>query len=283
MSFINISAYRFVTLNNLPKLRVELLQQCQMVGMKGTILLSQEGINIALSGNSAAVAALSDYFNGAACFAGIVFKQSESATQPFRRLQVKIKDEIIRMNAPTIQPEQHTVNHLSPEVFKQWLDEGREVTILDTRNRYEVKVGTFNGAISLNIDHFSEFPAQAANQLAEQRLKQRPLVMFCTGGVRCEKAGPALEQQGFEQVYQLEGGILNYFEQCGDSYWQGECFVFDDRLAVDGRLMPTQQGYCPNCAEPLPEPYRQLPPWQRVKQCHCYRDNSEQMGEDRVM
>src|SRR5690606_1269205 len=151
-----------------------------------------------------------------------------SDRQPFRRLHVKIKEEIIRLNDASIQPEQYTVKRLSPKQFKQWLDEGRAITLLDARNDYEVKVGTFEGAVTLEMSCFSQFP-EAVSEFSEQcpeALKQQPVVTFCTGGVRCEKAGTVLEQQGFQQVYQLEGGILNYFAECGGAYWRGECFVF---------------------------------------------------------
>lgn len=266
MSFVNISSYKFVPLTNLPALRAELLSLCQSLTFKGTIILSPEGINIALAGTNEAVDGLSDYFAHHRQLSTITFKKSFSDKQPFRRLRIKIKNEIIRLNMPNIQPEKHTVKHLPAPTFKQWLDSNKDMIVLDTRNDYELRVGTFHNAVKLDIESFTQFPQAAADALANQP-KDKPVVMFCTGGVRCEKAGPALEQQGFREVYQLEGGILKYFELCGGEHWEGECFVFDDRVAVDTNLRLSDKGYCPNCAMPLPEPYRHLPHYLRVKHC----------------
>jgi UPF0176 protein len=271
MSFVNISAYKFISLieTDLPELQEKFLKVCKELDFKGTILLSPEGINVLLSGTQENIECWANYFAQDPRFADMVFKKSVSELRPFRRLQVKIKNEIIRFDQPQIKPENYTSKHLSPEAFKQWLDEGKEVLVLDTRNDYEVRVGTFNGAVNLKIATFTEFP-QAVSEKLNPELKDKPVVMFCTGGVRCEKAGPALEEQGFKEVYQLDGGILKYFEKCGGAHWEGECFVFDDRLAVDANLNVSNQGYCPNCVHPLPEEHRQLPPYLRLKKCaHC--------------
>lgn len=269
MSFVNISAYKFISLTELSMLQESLLKICGDLSFKGTILLSPEGINILLSGSEENVVKFEAFLAQDLRFADMVFKKSYSEFRPFRRLHVKIKKEIIRFDQPQIQPEKYTSKHLSPAEFKQWLDEGKEVVVLDTRNDYEVRVGTFNGAINLKIATFTDFPQAVAEKL-EPSLKDKPVVMFCTGGVRCEKAGPALESQGFKEVYQLDGGILKYFEKCGGAHWQGECFVFDDRLAVDPQLNPSRHGYCPNCVNELPEEHRSLPPYMRLKMCkHC--------------
>lgn len=264
--FVNISAYKFIALDNLPALRISLMQCCEHLGFKGTILLSEEGINIALSATRQAVDQFAAELAKDQRFADIQFKESVSPTQPFRRFRVRIKSEIIRFEQPDIKPRQHTVPHLPAEKLKKWLDEGKEMLLLDTRNRYEVAVGSFELAVDLDIETFTEFPQAAAKKLADQA-KDKPVVMFCTGGVRCEKAGPALEEQGFSEIYQLDGGILKYFENCGGSHWQGECFIFDDRVAVDTDLVPSTKGYCPDCVQLLPEPYRHLPQYQRVKLC----------------
>ncbi|MGC4004008.1 MAG: rhodanese-like domain-containing protein [Pirellulales bacterium] len=133
--------------------------------------------------------------------------------------------------------------------LKTWLDEGRTVTLLDTRNEYEVKLGTFESATTLGIDRFRDFP-RAVEALPEE-LKERPIVMFCTGGIRCEKAGPFMERQGFRNILQLDGGILKYFEECGGSHYRGECFVFDQRVGVDPGLAETDSSQCFRCQTPL--------------------------------
>ena len=152
-------------------------------------------------------------------------KESPSAEQPFNRMLVKIKKEIIAFGVAGIDPASRPTPKLSARELKQWLDEGRPVTLLDIRNDYEVRMGTFRGARRAGIDHFREFPA-AVQQLPAE-LKQQPVVMFCTGGIRCEKAGPFMEQAGFQNVHQLDGGILKYFEECGGAHYDGECFVFE--------------------------------------------------------
>ncbi|MEM9243247.1 MAG: rhodanese-like domain-containing protein [Pseudomonadota bacterium] len=279
---VNISAYKFIKLENLPRLRVDLMQQCQALAFKGTILLSTEGMNLALAGTEAAVNQFADYLAADERFADIILKRSLSPKQPFRRLRVRVKPEIIRLNKPEIAPAQHTVSHLDAETLKQWLDEGRELTLLDTRNDYEVSVGTFEGAIDLDIETFTEFPDAVKEKLA-QHDKNKPVVMFCTGGVRCEKAGPAMEQQGFKKIYQLEGGILKYLETCGDAHWQGECFVFDDRVAVDTKLNPSNKGYCPNCSQPVAEEYCHLPAYERVKRCvSCTEEKQQRLEAKRL-
>lgn len=268
MSYINISSYKFIKLDNLPKLRSELLQVGEALEMRGTILLSHEGINITLSGSRKSVDALSEYLAADERFADIRFKESLSEKKPFRRFRVRIKDEIIKMGVPEIEPEKHTAPHLSAEEFARWMDEGRDITLLDTRNDYEIQIGTFNGAFDLKIKTFTEFPKAVEEQVQD---KEKPLVMFCTGGVRCEKAGPLLENQGFKEVYQLDGGILKYLEKCGGKHWHGECFVFDDRLAVDENLQESKEGYCPDCVKPLPGDLKSLPQYERVKVCpYCH-------------
>ncbi len=160
-------------------------------------------------------------------FADLSFRESFSQSISFKRLKVKIKKEIITMNQPGIHPEQARAPSISPQELKQWLDEKREVILLDTRNEFEVNYGSFNSAMHLGLKNFSEFPD------AVKTLKcDKPVVMFCTGGIRCEKAALSMFNQGFSEVYQLDGGILNYFSQVGQAHYQGGCFVFDDRVVV---------------------------------------------------
>lgn len=234
MSVLNLSAYKFTPLDQLPDRRDHLRAVCGVAGLKGTILLSAEGINLFVAGGRAGTATLLAALRAIPGLEDLTPKESVSAAQPFGRMQVKIKKEIIAFGVEGIDPARQPAPKIAPRTLKQWLDEGRAVTLLDTRNRYEVSAGTFRGAVAAGIDRFRDFPA-AARRLPTE-LKSQPIVMFCTGGIRCEKAGPLMQREGFENVFQLEGGILKYFEECGGAHYEGECFVFDERVALDPNL-----------------------------------------------
>lgn len=236
-AFINISAYKFTPLENLPALRERILSAATAHGLKGTVLLSPEGINLFVAGGSEAIAAFVGLLRTIGGLEDLTPKESVSASQPFGRMFVKIKREIIAFGIEGIDPARRPSPKLAPQTLKQWLDEGRPVTLLDTRNDYEVQLGTFRGAVPAGIGRFRDFPA-AVRQLPAE-MKQQPIVMFCTGGIRCEKAGPFMEREGFSQVFQLDGGILKYFEHCGNAHYEGECFVFDERVGVDAALRAT--------------------------------------------
>ncbi|MDQ5980108.1 MAG: tRNA uridine(34) hydroxylase, partial [Verrucomicrobiota bacterium] len=203
---INLSAYKFAPLADLPTLKESLRTVATAGAIKGTILLSTEGINLFVAGERAALDCLLAAIRAVPGLADLTPKESVSEQQPFRRMLVKIKREIIAFGVPGIDPARHPAPRLAPRTLKQWLDEGRTVTLLDTRNDYEVAAGTFRGALPAGIRHFRDFP-QAADRLPAE-LKDRPVVTFCTGGIRCEKAAPYLQQAGFKQVFQLDGGIL---------------------------------------------------------------------------
>lgn len=235
-SVLNISAYRFAPLAELPALRERLKAVAADGGLKGTILLSPEGINLFVAGERAGIESLLAAIRALPGCADLPVKKSFSATQPFRRLLVKIKREIIAFGVPDVDPARRPSPRLAPRELKRWLDEGRPVTLLDTRNDYEIAAGTFDGAQAAGIRHFRDFPA-AAERLPTA-LKEQPIVTFCTGGIRCEKAAPYLEKIGFKQVFQLDGGILKYFEECGSAHYRGDCFVFDERVGVDAALQP---------------------------------------------
>ena len=245
----NVSAYRFATLTGLKALRARLLARCEGGGLKGTILLSGEGVNLFVAGGRGEVEGLVAELRGVPGLAGLAVKWSESAAQPFQRMLVKIKKEIIAFGVEGIDPARQPSPKVAAATLKQWLDEGRPVTLLDTRNDYEVKLGTFRGARSVGIDTFREFPAAVAG--LPEELKEQPVVMFCTGGIRCEKAGPFMERAGFRQIFQLDGGILKYFEECGGAHFIGECFVFDQRVGVDPALQETEAVRCAACQMPL--------------------------------
>ena len=234
MQIHNISGYKFIQLTRLPLLKEQLYAVCQANGIQGTILLAEEGINIMLAAEEKALTEFTDWLARDERFADIVFKYSVSDFLPFSKLKVKIKPEIITIGDSTIHPATVADNYISPRQFKAWLDEGRDITVLDTRNDYEVAEGTFDQAVDLDIENFRDFP-EAVQQL-DPAAKQKPLVMFCTGGVRCEKASDVLLRQGYEQVYQLHGGIIQYFAECGGAHYHGNCFVFDDRVLLDPQL-----------------------------------------------
>ncbi len=240
MNILNIAAYKFVTIpaEELKTLRDTLKAETLRLELKGTILLSPEGINLFLAGVVENIEAFINYLAEMSYTQNLTYKKSLSATQPFKRMLVKIKKEIIAFGISSVQPEKFTAPRISPQTFKQWLAERRDVVVLDTRNDYEIQHGTFANATQLNLQHFRDFPA--AVEKLDPALKETPIVTFCTGGIRCEKAAAWLLQAGYQKVYQLDGGILNYFAECGTAYYQGECFVFDERIALDAELAETQ-------------------------------------------
>lgn len=242
---LNISSYKFVTLNDAPVLRERLHAEALARGLKGTILIAEEGINLFLAGPGDAVRGWVDMLRQDARFADLVPKESWSDTVPFKKLLVKTKGEIIRMNHPTIRPDVRgdagRAPAVDPTVLKRWLDqghddEGRPVVTLDTRNAFEVDCGTFENAVDWRIDKFSEFPD--AVQTHKDDFTGKTVVSFCTGGIRCEKAALYMQEAGIDHVYQLEGGILKYFELTDGAHWQGNCFVFDTREALGAQLTP---------------------------------------------
>lgn len=232
MDIVNIAGYRFVELTNLTTWWDQLRAFCEQAGLKGTITLSVEGININLAGNASQIEQFTTYLDTFSEFEGLKFKVSYSEKVPFRRLRVKIRQELIPVNQPrstlSYQPK-----YVAPETLRDWLADGK-VTMIDTRNEFEYQMGTFDGAVDMSLQNFRDFPEAAAN--LDNDLKEQPVVIFCTGGIRCEKAAPVMEQQGFKHVYQLEGGILEYFAACGDAHYHGTCFVFDNRVALNSEL-----------------------------------------------
>ncbi len=242
----NIAGYKFIPLVQLTELRTELLAKCNVLDLRGTILLSAEGININMAGQLDNIISFKAYLQADTRFADISFHQTKSTFQPFKRMWVKIKKEIITMRAPTIHPEINQAPSITPQEFKQWLDEKRDMTILDTRNEYEVRFGTFKNAMNSNIENFSEF-----SKVTKTLNPEKPIVMFCTGGIRCEKAALHLLGEGFQQVFQLQKGILNYFKEVGGAHYEGECFVFDQRISVDANLAVSGTQQCKVCQGPI--------------------------------
>lgn len=249
MEIVNISAYKFLNLSNLTDLRQVLLEKGLEWGLRGTILLSPEGINCFFSGSKEATEHYKHLISDTLGMGGLPYKASISNNQPFRRLLVRIKKEIISMGISEIQPAQFTAPRISAETLKQWYDEKRDFILLDTRNDYESRLGTFENAMHLDIRTFRDFPEAVQN--LDPLFKERTFVTICTGGIRCEKAGPYMLSIGFKHVYQLDGGILRYLEQCGNAHWVGECFVFDHRTALDPQLQETKTTQCFTCRAPL--------------------------------
>jgi UPF0176 protein len=277
-SVVNIAAYRFARLSDLRTLRQDLLDLCKLRRLKGTILLSTEGVNLFIAGANASVDELVARLKQIPGLEDLAPKYSQTTYQPFTRMLVRIKKEIIAFGVPGIDPSQRTSPKLPPAELKRWLDEGRPVTLLDTRNDYEVKFGTFRNATTLALDHFRNFPKAVEGLPAE--LKQQPIVMFCTGGIRCEKAGPYMESLGFEKVHQLEGGILKYFEDCGSAHYEGDCFVFDQRVGVDPDLAETDNSQCFQCLTPLTAEDQADPRYVAGKSCPaCYTTPQQQMQQ----
>ena len=237
---LNVSAYKFVPLPDAAQLRAPLLARAQALGVKGTILLAGEGINLFLAGAPQAVRALLAHLREDARLADLQAKESWSDAVPFGRMLVKVKREIIRMDQPAVRPAAGRAPALPAATLKRWLDQGhddagRPVVTLDTRNAFEVDYGTFAGAVDWRIARFTEFPEAAAAHRGD--LAGKTVVSFCTGGIRCEKAAIHLRENGVDAL-QLEGGILGYFENVGGAHWNGECFVFDEREALTPDLRP---------------------------------------------
>ncbi|HET6806451.1 MAG TPA: sulfurtransferase [Frateuria sp.] len=264
---VNVAAYRFVPLADLPALRESLHGRAAALGLKGTILLAPEGINLFLAGSRAAIDDFLAGLRADARFAGLPVKESLSEQVPFGRLRVRLKREIITLRAP-VAPHQGRAPAVDAGTLKRWLDQGhddagREVVLLDTRNDYETEVGRFAGAVDYRLPSFTALPAAV---LADrERYLGKAVVSYCTGGIRCEKAALYLAELGLGEVLQLEGGILKYLEETDGSHWEGNCFVFDGRGAVDRDLRPTELplpageagvrgGSCAEPASGLPAP-----------------------------
>jgi UPF0176 protein len=251
-SILNIAAYHFVALPDAAAVCLSLKASAEELKLKGTVLLASEGINLFLAGKEDRIDQFVRQLLEDVRFAQLEIKRSWSTSQPFRKLIVRVKPEIIRMNHPTIKPSfdpnaKVRAPAVDAKTLKRWLDQGfddagKPVVTLDTRNAFEVDYGTFDGAVDWRIDKFSEFPAAFLAHKAE--LEGKTVVSFCTGGIRCEKAAIYMREAGFEDVYQLDGGILKYFEETqeGSNHYSGTCFVFDEREALGGDLKPKDFG-----------------------------------------
>ncbi len=246
-----VSFYRFLDLEDPHTFRDELQELCDQQGLLGTVLVAHEGFNGTLAGSEAAVNVVFDWLRERAGIdEDLDARWTDAEEAPFRRMRVKVKKEIVTLGRPDILPHRRTGEHVSPERWNELIADP-DVLVIDTRNHYEIEVGTFPGAIDPGNDSFREFPAFARELAAEST--ERPLAMFCTGGIRCEKATALMMELGFDEVYHLQGGILNYLEQVpdADNRWEGECFVFDQRVAVDRDLAEGGYVQCHACRRPL--------------------------------
>ena len=261
-SYVNIAAYKFVTFDDTEAMRPLFQAVCQQQQLKGTILLTPEGINLFLSGLRGQIDTFLAWLRGDARFADLEVKESFSAEQSHKRMLVKIKSEIITMRMPLIKPEQGRAPGVAPATLKRWLDQGHDdtgkpVVMLETRNAFEVDVGTFANTVDWRIEKFSEFPDVVAANKAQ--FDGKTVVTFCTGGIRCEKAAIHMKNIGYDSVYQLDGGILKYFEDVGGAHYNGDCFVFDYRTALNPQLEPTETVQCFVCRAVV-TPRQQLAP-----------------------
>lgn len=252
MKILNIAAYKFLALDHLPALQTVLTQALTARVIQGTVLLAEEGINFFLAADSAAIHDFLAWLRLDPRFENIQPRQSWSTAAPFAKLQVKIRPEIIRMNHPSVRPQAGRAPAVDAATFRRWLDKGqddggRPVVALDTRNTYETAAGTFRQSIDWRLEKFTDFPQALLDHSHE--LEGKTVVTFCTGGIRCEKAALFMQSAGIAPVFQLDGGILNYFEVCGTAHFAGECFVFDDRRGVDAALRPRIDMDAPQAAQ----------------------------------
>jgi len=233
-SILNIATYRFVAIDDPAALRAALLPRAQALDVKGTILLAPEGINAFLAGAETAVRSFLAWLDDDARFANLSIKESWSDSVPFARFKIKIKQEIVTFRQPRLNPVANPAPAMTAIELKRRLDAGDDIVLLDTRNDVEVAKGTFKNAVFWGNKNFTEFADVA--RLRVEGLRGKTVVSFCTGGIRCEKAAPFLQSLGAENVFQLRGGILRYFEDVGRDHFDGDCFVFDERNAVDSNL-----------------------------------------------
>jgi UPF0176 protein len=261
--------YHFAPLPDFHELREPLLAQCREQDIRGTLLLAEEGINGTISGSRAGVDAVLAYIRADARLAGLEHKESISDRHPFRRMKVKLKKEIVTLGVPGVDPNRIVGTYVEPEDWNALISDP-EVVVIDTRNDYEVAIGTFRNAVDPKTASFREFPQFVREHYDPQR--HRKVAMFCTGGIRCEKASSFMRAEGFPEVYHLKGGILKYLEKVRpeDSLWEGECFVFDHRVGVTHGLGEGEVEMCFGCGHPVKPEERELPAYEHGVSCpHC--------------
>ena len=268
--FLNIAGYKFEQLDSLDTLIPEFQDKCDELELKGSVYLSPRGINFSISGTEANIENYIEFMESDSRFLNIPLKRTYSETQPFRRMKVRLKKEIISLGRDDIDPRELTGEYVSPQELLSMYENNEDVVVLDTRNEYETRVGLFENAVDLQLDTFRDFP-KAIEQLPEE-YKDKKIVMYCTGGIRCEKASAVMLKAGFTDVKQLEGGVLDYFKETGGKYWNGDCFVFDERVALDTDLNETEYIYCYICREPLSAEEKASPDFKINEYCpYCIK------------
>ncbi|MGL5032955.1 MAG: rhodanese-related sulfurtransferase, partial [Microcystaceae cyanobacterium] len=266
--------YKFVTLTDLEAKRLTWQAFCQDLKLKGTILLATEGINGTIAGSPEAIAQLLNELRQEQGLEDLSTRESWSEHPPFERMKIKLKKEIVTLGQPDINPNEQVGQYVSPQQWNELLQDP-DLIVIDTRNQYEVDIGTFVGAINPQTHHFREFPDYVAENLDPNRHPK--VAMFCTGGIRCEKASAFMLRQGFKEVYHLQGGILNYLETIDpqQSRWQGECFVFDQRIALQAGLEEGHYEMCAACGHPLSEADSQSAQYEAGIVCpHCWQSQT---------
>ena len=245
----NITGYKFIPITNTKSLQKLIIKYSTELNLKGTVLISKKGLNFSIAGETESIKSFTEFLCSDKRFSDIDIKTTYNDYQPFRKMLVRIKKEIISMGVDEIDPFISTGDKISPLELQEKLKNNEDVVLLDTRNEYEVRLGTFEQAIDLNLDSFRDFPKKV--DILKNELESKEIVMFCTGGVRCEKASALMLKNGFKNVKQIDGGVINYFKETGGAYWKGDCFVFDDRVALDKNLKETDYVLCFRCREPL--------------------------------
>ena len=270
LDVLNIAGYKFEPLDDVEVLVPEFQSVCNDLGLKGSLYLSPNGINFSLAGSEESVEQYLHFMEQDKRFLDIPLKKTYSETQPFRRMKVRPKKEIISLGRDDVNPRELTGDYVTPAELYAMYENNEDVIVLDTRNEYETRVGLFENAVDLQLDTFRDFP-NAIEQLPEE-YKDKQIVMYCTGGIRCEKASAVMLKAGFSDVKQLEGGVLNYFKETGGKYWKGDCFVFDERVALDTDLSETEYIYCYICREPLSAEEKDSPDFKINEYCpYCIK------------
>ncbi|BES72721.1 rhodanese-related sulfurtransferase [Marinobacter nanhaiticus D15-8W] len=259
--------YKFTALDDYERLREPLLALMDEKGVRGTLLLAHEGINGTVAGSREGIDAIKAWLAADTRFDGVDFKESLVDIQPFKRTKVKLKKEIVTMGVDTVDPRRTVGTYVDPSDWNSLISDP-EVLLVDTRNQYEVEVGTFRNAVNPATETFREFPEYVEKHLDPSR--HRKVAMFCTGGIRCEKSTAFLKEKGFDEVYHLKGGILKYLEDVPqeESLWEGECFVFDDRVTVNHKLERGGYDQCHACRRPITEADKQRAEYEQGVSCH---------------
>ena len=283
-TFLTAAFYKFVDLPDYVDLQAPLLAFCENQSVKGTILLAREGINSTIAGPVEGVHAVLAYLRNDPRLADLTHKEAFATSPPFYRMKVRLKREIVTMGVPEVNPGLMAGTYVKPE---QWnaLIEDPDVIVIDTRNDYEVSIGTFAGAVNPHIKRFADLPEwiRQNGELNAKSGKKPKVAMFCTGGIRCEKSTALMRTEGFDEVYHLEGGILKYLETVPEqnSLWQGECFVFDERVSVGHGLIPGQHDLCRSCREPVSAQDKNSPLYElgvSCPKCHDTKTEAQKQG-----